>query len=219
VHQQVSQKHEKLWLTSSVTSSLGISRNKTRTLVEIVLHLRSYEGNGTMLMSVRDRRIVCTQSKDGRHVAVVDWATATRNNLAVVPAINKAFSNMVDRVDRPNRPGRKAKAVPHANSRWCLLGTEYSICGGFGVNVQPTKSNAIVRPWAQFLFSLPKRLCGATRLGTYRSYPRHLVMRLTVSATEIVYRFLCQNLSYFRRMDPSFDGYWTNERCECDLSR
>jgi hypothetical protein len=137
--QQVSQKREKLWLTSSVTSSLGISRNKTRTLIEIVVHLQSYEGNGTMLTSVRDRRIVCTtQSKDGRHVAVVDWATATSNNLAVVPAINKAFSNMVDRVDRPKRPGREAKAVPNANG-WCLLGTKYSICRGFGVNVQPTQ--------------------------------------------------------------------------------
>ena len=62
-----------------------------------------------MLTSVRDRRIVCTQSKDGRHVAVVDWATATSNNLAVVPAINKAFSNMVDRADRPNRPGRNQR--------------------------------------------------------------------------------------------------------------
>jgi hypothetical protein len=88
---------------------------------------------------------------------VVDWATATRNNLAVVPSINKAFSNMVDRVDRPNRPGRKAKAGPHANSRWCLLGTKYSICGRFGVNVQPTKFNVIVRPCAQFLFSLAGR--------------------------------------------------------------
>ena len=69
-----------------------------------------------MLTSVRDRRIVCTQLKDGRHVAVVDWATATSNNLAVVPAINKAFNDMVDRVNKPKRPGREAKAVPLANA-------------------------------------------------------------------------------------------------------